>query len=108
MIPTIKGYRILIDPDPIKEKYEGTTLDLVKVETTLDGEKRNMQSGKVLQTGLDSYKKPDCLEKWCIPGDMVLFKRGAGQNYYDADDNDKLYIILNEEDVLGGEPWMQR
>lgn len=100
MIPQIKGYRILIDPEPIKEEWETTIPGFVKHEVTKDSDKRNMQTGKVLQTGADCYKKPDCLEKWCIPGDMILFKRGAGENYYDEDDNEKLYIILNEEDVL--------
>ena len=97
-LPQVKGYRILIDPDPIQEKFEGTTLDLVKVGSTIDKEKRNMQSGLVLQVGADCYKNNTCKDPWCKKGDTILFKRGGGVNWYDSED--KLYIILNEEDVL--------
>lgn len=97
-IPNIQGYRILVDPQEINEKYEGTTLDLVKVGETTDHEKRNMQEGVVLQVGADCYKDDACKKPWCKEGDTILFKRGAAVNWYD--ENEKLYVILNEEDIL--------
>lgn len=97
-VPKIQGYRILVDPQEIKEKFEGTSLDIVKVEVTKDHEKRNIQEGVVLQVGEDCYRDDACKKPWCKVGDTVLFKRGASVNWYD--ENEKLYVILNEEDIL--------
>ena len=97
-IPNIQGYRILVDPQEIEETYKSTISGLVKVGVTTDHEKRNMQEGVVLQVGADCYKNDACDKPWCKVGDIILFKRGAAVNWYD--ENEKLYIILNEEDVL--------
>ena len=99
MKPNVTGYRILVDPEEIKDKWDSSVLDLVKAETTVDTEKRNTVIGKVLQVGADCYKEPDCVKPWCKVGDMVLINRGAGSQYYDKDDNEKLYLIVNEEDI---------
>lgn len=99
MIPKVAGYRVLVDPAEIKEKWKSDVLDIVKVDETVDTEKRNTVIGKVLQVGADCYKKDACTEPWCKVGDMVLVNRGAGSQYYDKDDNEKLYLIVNEEDI---------
>jgi len=97
-VPNIRGYRILVDPNEIKETFESTIPGLVKPGATTEKEERNIQEGKVIQVGADCYKKEACETPWCKEGDTVLFKRGAASSWYD--ENEKLYVILNEEDIL--------
>lgn len=91
------GYRIIIEPENIEEKFE-SSLDLVKVDETKDHEKRNIQKGKVLQVGQDAYKPSDCKGPWCKEGDIVLFTRGGGREFFTEDG--KELIVVNEEDIL--------
>ncbi len=91
------GFRILIEPEVIEEKFE-STLDLVKIDETKDHEKRNTQKGLVLQVGPDAYKPEECKGPWCKEGDIVLFTRGSGREFLEEDG--KELIIVNEEDIL--------
>ena len=92
----ITGYRVLLDPGEIDEKFE-STLDLVKPEDTKDHEKRNIQSGEVLQVGPDAYNNSECVAPWCKPGDKVLFIRGSATLF---DYNGKDLLIINDSDIL--------
>jgi co-chaperonin GroES (HSP10) len=94
---SVKGYRILLKPEEIQEKFK-STLDLVKPESTKEGEYRNIQKGEVLQIGADCYKSNEVSQPWCKVGDKVIINRGSGHNFYD--DKDNWFIIVNEEDIL--------
>ncbi len=91
------GYRILVEPEIIEEKFE-SSLDLVKVDETKDHEKRNTQKGLVVQVGPDAYKPGDCKGPWCKAGDTVLMTRGSGLEF--LEDSGRELLIVNEEDIL--------
>lgn len=91
------GYRILIEPETIGDKYE-STLDLVKSEDTKDHEKRNTQKGLVVQVGPDAYDRDNFKGPWCKVGDTVMYTRGSGREF--LEDGGRELAIVNEEDIL--------
>ncbi len=92
----VVGYRILVEPEVIDDKFEGS--DFVKVDQTIDSDKRNTNTGTVLQVGPDAYKPGDCKGPWCEAGDFVLYIRGGGKEF--LTEAGKELVIINEEDIL--------
>lgn len=87
----VRGYRLLVIPDPIEEQTEGGII------LTVDKDKAKIAQmyGTVYQVGSECWKGDD---PWCQPGDRICWSKFAGK--FVRDENDKEYVILNDEDVL--------
>lgn len=93
----IVGYRILLKPEKIVEKFESSVIDLVKPEVTKEDELRNVRKGEVLQVGAECYKEHENKGPWCKVGDTVLINPMSGFNHQEGEE---MYLIVNEEDIL--------
>jgi hypothetical protein len=79
-LPRPAGYRILCAIPEADEKYEGTSLDLVKPEETLRNEELLTTVLFVVDMGPDCYadKAKFPSGPWCKKGDFVLVRPNAG------------------------------
>ena len=104
----VKGHRILIKPDPVKEQIDvPSDLQAVgfKIHMPVEQEKREeagTQTGTVVQVGNTAFRAFDgndpAWEPWCKAGDRVLFTRYAGKIIEDPVTKEK-FMIVNDEDI---------
>lgn len=88
----VKGYRLLVIPDPVVEKTDwGFELNIDKEKSKI-----NQMYGTVHQVGAECW--PD-QEPWCKPGDRVAWSKYAGKFIIDEAAGVE-YIILNDQDIL--------
>lgn len=117
----VKGHRLLIKPDAVKEKFnENVPAELKKVgfqiELTKEQEQREevaSRTGTVIGIGNTAWhafdkNSPDW-KPWCKVGDRVTFARYAGRIEEDPVTHEK-FVVINDEDmfcVIEGEkaPW---
>ncbi len=88
-------HHILIDPDKKETVSPG---GIVIPEEILKKERKAVEYGTVLQVGptayLDHGRDPNILKA----GDRVCINRYSGKEVTDTDD--KVYLVLNDSDVL--------
>ena len=94
----LKGYRILVDIDPVETVSKGG-IYLVQDEKQ---EASGQQFGTVVSIGHTCWTKADGtkLEPWCVVGDRILFARYAGRFVYDPENRDKEFMVMNDTDVI--------
>lgn len=108
MALTVKGHRILIKPDPVKEQVDvpvGLKEGGFEVVKPVDLEKREevaTQIGTVIQVGNTAFRAFDGndakWEPWCQAGDRVIFARYSGKIIEDPVTKEK-FMIVNDEDI---------
>lgn len=94
----IRGYRILVDIDPIETVSKGGIF-LVQDEKL---EAAGQQFGTVVKIGHTCWTREDGtkLEPWCKLGDRILFARHAGRFVFDPENREKEFMIMNDTDVI--------
>lgn len=104
----VKGHRVLIKPDPVKEQIEvpkalkDTGFDVVKPADLEKREEAATEIGTVIGIGNTAFRAFDGSdpnwEPWCKVGDRVLFTRYSGKMITDPVTKEKFFVI-NDEDV---------
>jgi co-chaperonin GroES (HSP10) len=95
----IKGYRILVEPDPVETMFGNI---IIVMDERM--EKAAQQFGTVLSIGPTCWtdRNGEKLGDWCEEGDRVLFSKHAGRFYVDpADPDKKELMIINDNDIIG-------
>jgi len=94
----VKGYRILVDIDPIETVSKGGIF-IVQDERL---EAAGQQFGTVVSIGHTCWTTAEGskLEPWCEVGDRILFARHAGRFVFDPENRDKEFMIMNDTDVI--------
>ena len=94
----MKGYRLLVDIDPIETVTAGGIV-LVQNEKL---EASGQQFGTVVQIGHTCWTTAtgEKLEPWCEVGDRILFARHAGRFVFDPEDRDQEFMVMNDNDVI--------
>lgn len=117
----IKGHRLLIKPDEVKQRFNEHVPESLKktgftIEMTQEQEQREeaaSRTGTVVGVGATcwhSYDKTSPEWKpWCQVGDRVTFARYAGRVEEDPVTHEK-FVVINDTDmfcVIEGEkaPW---
>ena len=82
-LPTPTGWKLLCVVPEVEEKYENTTLDLVKPTSTLRQEEHATTVLFVLRVGPDAYKDTAKFPTgaWCKEGDFVLVRTYSGTRF---------------------------
>jgi co-chaperonin GroES (HSP10) len=102
---TMKGHRILVDPDPVEEVSEGGII----IASDKKLERTGIQRGVIVAIGPNAWKAYRTIDRegferdgepWCSIGDYVLFGRHAGR-YVEDPVTKKEYLVMNDEDILG-------
>lgn len=88
--------KVLVKPDPVEEKTAG---GIILADTTKDKNKYAATRGTLIAAG------PNAFKEWgpgAEPGvnERVLFAQYAGSRFKGDDGED--YIVMNDEDVIGG------
>ena len=95
----MKGYRLLVDIDPIEKVTKGGIV-LVQDEKM---EAAGQQFGTVISIGHTCWTNADGevkVEPWCKVGDRILFARHAGRFVYDPFDRKEEFMVMNDTDVI--------
>jgi len=95
----VKGYRILVDIDPIETISKGG-IYLVQDEKM---EAAGQQFGTVVSVGHTCWTNADGeakVEPWCAEGDRILFSRHAGRFVYDPENREKEFMVMNDTDII--------
>lgn len=88
------GYRVLIKPDPIKEKSDG---GIIVVQDT-KMERAAQQYGVIVDVGPDCWSDYD--EPWANVGDRICFVKHACKFIEDPEDPTSNLAIINDSDIL--------
>lgn len=99
----IKGHKILVKPEVVKEEeVSAGGIVIPKKSETVKMERRGVEKGEVLAVGNtcwkgDNYNSNDpAWEPWCKVGDKIFFSRYSGKSLFDGDVE---YLILNDDDI---------
>ena len=95
----MKGYRLLVDIDPIEKVTPGGIV-LVQDEKL---EASGQQFGTVVAIGHTCWTNAEgeqVVEPWCEVGDYILFARHAGRFVFDPKDRSKEYSVMLDTDVI--------
>ena len=87
------GRRILVIPTEVEDK----TASGIILSSVSENERSQMANttGVVVELGEDAYT--DFTEKWCSPGDKVVYAKYAGLLYLGKDG--RKYRVMNDTDV---------
>ncbi len=88
------GHRVLVLPDEVDEKSGSIYLPAETRARMGDAQ----IFGTVVEVGATAFKAFDDGHAWCNVGDKVAFAKYGGFIIKDPDDN-KLYRLLNDEDI---------
>lgn len=88
------GHRVLIKPRVTKETESGILLHFDDRRAAIDSDK-----GTVVAIGPQAYKDFGDGEPWIAVGDFVFYAK-YGAKVIKDEENDELYILCNDEDVL--------
>jgi co-chaperonin GroES (HSP10) len=82
-LPCPTGWKLLCAVPDVSEKYEGTTLELVKPTSFLKQEEHATTVLFVLRVGPDAYKDANKFPggAWCKEGDFVLVRTYSGTRF---------------------------
>ena len=104
----VKGHRLLIKPDPPKDKYkvpERLATSGFKIEMDVDQERREKvatEVGTLVGIGPTAWRAYDgndpSWEPWAKLGDRITFVRYAGKYTTDPMSNEE-FLILNDVDM---------
>jgi co-chaperonin GroES (HSP10) len=97
------GHRVLVQQEHYEEHDElFKRARAVGIEIAKDKDVRYQESvdvGTILSVGPTAWK--DFGEHpWAKVGDKIYFAKHAGKKVEDPENKDKLYVILNDEDVV--------
>lgn len=92
------GYRLLVKPREIQTKTESGVIISYGENEKL--EKGARDTGTVVKIGPLCWGQDQGKEPWCQVGDQIFWAKYAGKQVVDPIDQ-KEYIILNDEDVVG-------
>lgn len=94
------GYRVVVKPDPVKEKSQGGII----LATDEKLERAAISVGTVVALGPIAFMAFKPYEgPWVNPGDKVAYAKYAGKWVADPefpDDKDKELLVLNDEDIV--------
>lgn len=90
----VKGYRVLVKPDPIEETINGFIMVNDKKL-----ERAGQIIGTVIEVGALCWTNHIDPAPWCEVGDLVLYSRYAGKFVNDPNTNEE-FVILNDEDII--------
>lgn len=87
--------KVIILPDPVEEKTAG---GIILADVTKDKEKYAATRGTLAAIGPNAFKEwgPSAAP---TVGSRVLYAQFAGSRFKGADDRD--FIVMNDEDVIG-------
>lgn len=89
------GHRVLVEVEKVKEKTDG---GLIIPETAREREQMANTRGTVIALGSTAYLHPDFGGiPWVAVGDKIVFAKYGG---VETIENDSVYRLLNDEDVL--------
>jgi len=96
----IKGYRILVEIDPVEKVSEGGIIITLDKDEKLEA--AGSQFGTVVSIGDTCWTdaKGEPLTQWCEEGDKILFSKYAGRFVYDPEDKDRELMVINDTDVI--------
>ena len=102
----VKGPRVLVKPDveKVDPVYEAARRAGLEVRKTNDEirEEQAVTLGTVLQIGNGCWQAPvGDGTPWCGVGDYVIYAKHAGRFVENPDVKDELFLLLNDEDILG-------
>lgn len=93
------GFRVLVKPDPIKEKTQGGII----IQTNKVLEKNATTTGVVISVGPEAFRSFNRTAgfqdyvPWVKVGDRVSYAKYAGKW---IDEGDEEFLMLNDEDVV--------
>jgi co-chaperonin GroES (HSP10) len=94
------GYRVVVKPDPVKEKTQGGIILAMDEKQ----ERAAISVGTVVEVGPIAFMAFKPYEgPWCQAGDKIAYAKYAGKWVGDPefpDDKDKELLVLNDEDVV--------
>ena len=97
------GHRIIVLVDELGEEgSKSQKLGSVITTHSTDDFEREMEfqeKGTVVDIGPAAYNMPHHGDAWVAIGDHILYKKYDGKKYRD-EETDKLYRIINDEDVI--------
>ena len=104
----VKGHRVLIKPDPVKEQIDipealkQSKFEVVKPVEIEKREEAGTEIGTVVGVGPTAFKAFDGndpnWQPWCKPGDRVIFTRYSGKRVEDPVTKEKFFVV-NDEDI---------
>jgi co-chaperonin GroES (HSP10) len=82
-LPSPTGWKLLCAVPEVSEKYEGTTLELVKPTSFVKQEEHATTVLFVLDVGPDAYKDQAKFPNgaWCKKGDFILVRTYSGTRF---------------------------
>lgn len=104
------GHRVLVDADSVDTEVDFGEAGQFQIVTDEKLERTGVQRGVIVNLGPDCWKAyryvdGDGIERngeaWAKVGDYILFSRHAGRFVEDPMDENKLYLVMNDEDILG-------
>ena len=98
------GHRVLIKQDVVLEKDEVYNRAkksgiIVAKNDDLRREQMGVDSGVVLDVGQTAFKDYGG-DDWCKKGDRIAFAKHTGKVFRNPDNEDDIYIVLNDEDII--------
>jgi Chaperonin 10 Kd subunit. len=104
----VKGHRVLIKPDPVKEQIEipqalkDSKFEVVKPIELEKREEAGTEIGTVVSVGPTAFKAFDGndpnWQPWCKAGDRVIFTRYSGKRVEDPVTKERFFVV-NDEDI---------
>jgi len=104
----VKGHRVLIKPDPVKEQIEipqalkDSKFEVVKPVELEKREEAGTEIGTVVSVGPTAFKAFDGndpnWQPWCKAGDRVIFTRYSGKRVEDPVTKERFFVV-NDEDI---------
>jgi co-chaperonin GroES (HSP10) len=95
------GHRVIVKPDPVLKKSAGGIL----LQVDEKREQASAQKGTVVAVGDMAWKNIaygygiEGWKPWVKVDDRVFFARYSGKQFRDDDNQDEVYIIMNDEDI---------
>jgi co-chaperonin GroES (HSP10) len=95
------GHRILVEQEQFDETDEvfksAKAIGLILAKDPNTRYQESVDVGVIRAIGKDAWK--DLGQDWAAVGDKIYFAKHAGKKVEDPDNKDKLYVILNDDDV---------
>lgn len=91
----VKGYRILVKPDPLETVSKGGIIMVLDEKLERSGQ----QFGTVVGIGHTCWTGGTDHTHWCEVGDRILFSKHAGRFCYDPETEEE-FMVMNDDDIL--------
>ena len=93
----VRGYRVLVKPDPIERETESGIVLSIEGTAADNMERSGQQYGTVVGIGNTCWHEMG--DPWAEIGDRILYSKHAGRLIYDKDTEEEFYI-MNDTDIL--------